>query len=197
MTSRTLGVVLAGGRSSRMGRDKALLEIGGETFLQRTARTLAAATEGDIAVSVAEASTAYASLAWTLIPDDSDLKDCGPIGGVVSAMRWARGRKIFDRILTLSVDMPLVTTSAIQALARGSPGCAVASHSGSTNPTFAVWLLDTLDDIERLSSTNGRRALHAILARIGAVPVPLDTFDPAQFVNVNTPDDYAALRSLI
>jgi molybdenum cofactor guanylyltransferase len=192
MSSRVLGVVLAGGRSQRMGRDKAFLDVGCETFLRRTGRNLAQATSGLVVISVASETSRHAETGWPLIQDALDLRDHGPIAGVVSAMRWAAESQEFDRIVTLPVDMPFITAPAVAFLAEASPATSVAVTGGNPIPTFAVWPLSALDTIERLVRENGLRALHAVQARLGAVPISMDAFEPSQFINVNTPEDFAS-----
>jgi molybdopterin-guanine dinucleotide biosynthesis protein A len=174
-----------------MSRDKAFLEIEGETFLSKASKTLAQATGGHVVISVAFATPLHADTGWTLIPDATDLNDHGPIAGVVSAMRWAAERQDFDRIVTLPVDMPFVTAPAVAFLIEGSLAASVAVTGGNPLPTFAIWPLAALDTIERMVREDGVRALHVAQARLDAAQCSLDTFDPLQFVNVNTPEDFA------
>jgi molybdopterin-guanine dinucleotide biosynthesis protein A len=191
MSPRDLGVVLAGGRSRRMGRDKALLEIDGETFLARVARTLTQSTGGHVVVSVAGETSLHTEAAWLIIADAPDLHDHGPIAGVVSAMRWAT-KGAFDRIVTLPVDMPFVAAPAISYLLETARAASVAGTGGNPIPTFAVWPLSTLDTVEQLVGQDRVRALHQVQARLGAAYVSMDAFEPLQFVNVNTPEDFAS-----
>lgn len=193
MAPCTLGVVLAGGRSSRMGRDKALLETGGETFLCRAGRTLALATMGHVAISVAGTPARRIETDWPLIPDAPDLLDRGPIAGIVSAMRWAAAKGGYDRIVTLPVDMPFVASPSVAALIMPSQSASVAMTQGRPIPAFAVWPLCALGTIERLVRQDGVLALHSVQARLAVKRISLDAFEPSQFVNINTPEDFAAI----
>src|SRR5262245_23173248 len=90
MLPRPVGVILAGGASTRMGRDKALLEIEGETLLARAARRLGEVCEE---VLVADAGR------FGGIPDGPGR---GPAAGLLGAARARPGRAL----LVLAVDLP-------------------------------------------------------------------------------------------
>ena len=91
------GVVLVGGLSSRMGRDKALIEIDGTTLLERAIELLRPhAREILVIGDPAKYSPPHA----TVIPDDEPGK--GPLGGLVTAM----GRARYVRLLVLACDLP-------------------------------------------------------------------------------------------
>src|SRR5438270_4435707 len=83
----TAGFVLTGGRSSRMGRDKALLPVGGSgpaggfTMVERTAELVRAAADSVTLIGMPER---YAHLALPVVADV--VEDCGPIGGVLTAL---------------------------------------------------------------------------------------------------------------
>lgn len=98
------GVVLAGGASSRMGRDKAYVEIDGRSMLSCVADTLAQVT-GDIVVVGRTSAGGYAS-----VPDSIPHK--GPLAGVVTALRSGAS------ILAVAVDQPFVQIATLEALLR-------------------------------------------------------------------------------
>jgi molybdopterin-guanine dinucleotide biosynthesis protein A len=91
--------VLAGGQSKRMGRDKALLPLGGQTLLERA---LALAHRVAPRVAVLGPREKYASARERIIEDE--FSDCGPLAGIHAAL----GASETDLNLILSVDMPFV-----------------------------------------------------------------------------------------
>src|SRR5687767_11220565 len=97
--ARVTGVVLAGGRSSRFGRDKALLELGGETLLARAVRVLSGVA-GEVLVLGPPERAVQAPTA-RILPDERP--GDGPLPALASALRAMRG----DRILAVATDMPL------------------------------------------------------------------------------------------
>lgn len=105
------GFVLAGGRSTRMGQDKALLQLGGVSLIERAVEKLrAVVSEVRILGSRAE----FASYA-PIVPDLHD--GCGPLGGLEAALAAAKT----DWILVLPVDMPFVPVKLLRAWVREVP----------------------------------------------------------------------------
>src|SRR5207302_9469448 len=94
------GFILAGGVSSRMGRDKALLEISGVPLLVRTARLIEPLVA---AVTVIGSPERYASLGLRVIPDA--VAGVGPLGGIATALRFSASAWN----LILGCDLPYLT----------------------------------------------------------------------------------------
>ncbi len=107
-----LGVVLAGGQSTRFGSDKALAELGGHTLLARAVDTLSGWCEY---VVVAGRETAPAPC----IPDWPH-PSMGPLGGIAAGLRLARDED-YEAVLTLGVDLGRPARQPARAARRG-PG---------------------------------------------------------------------------
>ena len=110
-------VVLAAGRSSRMGRPKALLEISGATFLELIIRT---GTEAGIARVVVTASDGGGEVARAVPPQVevvvNDAPHEGPVGGIRAVCRSLDGRWRNASFMVWPVDCPLVGVSTVKAL---------------------------------------------------------------------------------
>jgi len=124
--------ILAGGKSTRMGRDKAFLEFGGQTLLAR-ALVLARSASSDVRiVGGAEKFSRFA----TVVEDE--FRGRGPLSGIHAALRSSKT----DLNLILAVDMPLVSTSFLEYLtaeARKSPNLlAVVPRTGGRNQTLCA-----------------------------------------------------------
>jgi molybdopterin-guanine dinucleotide biosynthesis protein A len=155
-------VLLAGGRSRRLGRDKPLVEIGGRTILERTLEATAAVE--DIVLSVRDAAPHLAVLVragWRLsgpetgddrafrellrgtrrlrvVPDPTP--DLGPVAGLAAGLAAARG----DRAVVLAADLPFVTASLVERLFDAldrTPACdaVVPSIDGREQPLLAAY----------------------------------------------------------
>ena len=177
------GVILAGGASRRMGRDKALLEIEGETLVARAARLLAEVC-GE--VLIADRGTGPAS-----VPDGPGR---GPAAGILGAARARPGWSL----LVLAVDLPFVPVPLLKELARSEvdlPDLVIPSWSDGVEPLCAVYgpaALAVLEervgqgrlDLWSLPDTPGlavRRLGEEELRRFG---------EPARmFLNLNRPED--------
>ena len=105
-----IGVVLAGGRSTRLGQDKIRLRLPGDgrDMLARTADLLAARTDG-VVVSCRRSSAIAESGGLRVIPDEEE--GLGPLGGVQSALRALR-----EPILVLSCDLPFMDEATLRRL---------------------------------------------------------------------------------
>lgn len=177
----TAGAVLTGGGSRRMGRTKALVEVGGVPMARRVADTLAAA--GCVPVQLYGGDPReLASLDLPIVADRRP--GDGPLAGVVEALRSSPGD-----VLVVACDLPALTADVLTMLldaGAGRPDAdAVVAVTDRVEPGCALWRRSALPvAIEALET--GERALHRLLERLDRVEVAV----PAGALrNVNTPDD--------
>lgn len=173
-------VVLAGGRSSRMGRDKALLPWGGGTLLTHMHAVVLAAGADEVVVSGDRPA---------LDGVRDDIPDTGPMGALAQLMpRLCDGTWI-----VVPVDMPLLSADLLGALRAVEAACAsVENHS--------LPMCLRVDDhvrilVGEIGQQRGRAcSLRALQARLHAARLPAL---PWQSVlrNCNTPEDWAALQA--
>jgi molybdopterin-guanine dinucleotide biosynthesis protein A len=170
-----LGLILAGGRSSRMGEDQAMLCIGNETLLERTARILREAGATRVAVS------------GTREDGIADLwPDTGPIGGIASAMRELPD----GEWLVVPVDMPRLGPAVLAPLLADRRAAAThwQRHPLPMRLTMNATARVALEElVNRPGPACSIAQLHA---RLGAVALPLDGLDTRLLVNCNTPDEW-------
>lgn len=184
-------VVLAGGQSSRMGRDKAFLPFEGQTLLDHQIATLRASGAGEILISGRPDSN-YADFGLTVVLDETPGQ--GPLGGWIAAARRASG----GRLLVLAVDLPFMTGKFLRRLVGESgpvtQGC-VPSREGRLEPLVAVYPRDCLPIAERLLA-EGRRAMREFVnaavfeKRVHLLPV--GEAEAHLFRNWNTSGGYSA-----
>jgi molybdopterin-guanine dinucleotide biosynthesis protein A len=180
--------VLAGGKSSRMGQDKALLVWEGQTLLERcldVVRPLA-----DPVVVVADASDKYSVAGCRIV---SDLyPNAGPVGGIATALD-ALGPGWH---LATACDMPFLKRELLALLldcASEAYQAVVPWINGRPEPLCAVYRSTCLP-VLRTFLESGQRAAHKALERLKTLPVEEDTLrsvdpDLVSFVNVNSPED--------
>jgi molybdenum cofactor guanylyltransferase len=140
------GLVLAGGRSSRLGRDKALLPWPPNTFAKGNSQTLlghAIARLQSVCTTVSIcANRDDFPFAGAIIPDA--LPGSGPLGGIVAALEYS----ITDWNLMLAVDLPFVPVEVLQALvacARPPEGTVLSSPAPSLQTVACI-----LPELDRL-----------------------------------------------
>ena len=182
MITHTVGAILAGGDSSRMGTSKSLLVVDGVSFLERVHDTMTAVFTEVIVCGGSEIPSN-----GVLIPDEQP--GHGPVGGLLSALRIARGRPVF----VTTVDMPVVTSEAIRSLAepeaQGST-VRIAQVAGEDQPLFGVYGPD-MEPIARTVFDEGRRSVMAVIDEVD--DVTRITIDSSTLFNVNTRSDYDVL----
>jgi molybdopterin-guanine dinucleotide biosynthesis protein A len=186
------GVLLAGGRATRLGGvAKGLLLVGGEPIAARSLRLF-----GEVfgaALVVASDPAPYAALGAPAVPDA--IPDKGAPGGLHAALSAARTGWIF----AAACDMPFLSGEAIRflwALRRGAPAVAV-QWGGRLEGLFAFWSRACLPEVERLVR-GGEPSLWQLATAVGAEMVPdaaWRAFDPEgrTFQNANTPEDLGRL----
>ena len=167
-----------------MGRSKGSLRIDGVTFLER-AVTILDRVCGEVVVCGGD----DAAPGTLVLPDVGE--GAGPLGGIASALDHARGRAV----LVLAVDLPLVTVETVtRVIGPGPmPGQArIARVDGRIQPVCGVYAGDLMQLVEgRLDS--GDRSLMAFVRRVPHLTL-VDITD-GSLRNINTPQDYEALRS--
>jgi len=147
------GIVLAGGASRRMGRDKAGLVLGGKTLLQRQVDKLRLLGIEDILLSGAGCA---ALSGGRVIPDE--LPGNGPLGGIHACLRCARN----DACLVVSVDAALVPAAALAHLCQcHTDGVTVLRHGGWEEPLMGVYDSDAAGQIAALLGV-GERSVRAL-----------------------------------
>jgi molybdopterin-guanine dinucleotide biosynthesis protein A len=187
------GLVLAGGRSTRFGGDKAVAMLGGRTFLAWCAGALGDAGAA-VAVNARPGGTAAAqaqALGLEVLFDDPGLP-AGPLNGVLAGLDWAAARG-FEALLTLPCDTPRVGAAHLRALSAAFAGhdAAYAVAAGRPQGLCAAWRT-TLAGPLRLRLAGGEHpSIHALMAALGAAPVMFE--DAAAFANINTRADLAAM----
>jgi len=167
-----LGVVLAGGQSSRFGSDKALAELDGHTLLARAVDLASGWCEFVVVVG---RETAPAPT----LPDWPHA-GMGPLGGIAAALRLAADDG-YDAVLSIGVDAPDLPDDLCSLL---SPAPAYLA----AQPVVGLWPVSALPAIEAVLEGSGKHSMLAFAEAVGARAVRLAS-DPA---NINTPADLAA-----
>ena len=157
------GLIIAGGRSSRMGRDKAALTLpDGRTLLQRQVDILRAAGATTVLASVRPGGD-VALPGVTLVHDT--ITDAGPLAGIAAGLRAAPA----GLVLVLAVDMPGVQAAHLRQLVEmaGAERGVVPMQSGLCEPLVAVYPASLAGSAEAALKA-GERAVHAWVRREAA-----------------------------
>lgn len=183
-----LAVILAGGCSSRMGRDKASLPFGTGTMLSRLAEEYAPAFE--VMVSLREESQLDTGGLPVLL-DRSPGQ--GPLAGLEAAFHDTDAEAVFLTAADLPFGELRLALEIAGRLEAGDDACLIRRHTGAPEPLFAVYRRSCLPAVEECLR-EGRRSCRSLLEWVRvrwAEEEDLPGFDLDRILmNVNTPEDY-------
>jgi molybdopterin-guanine dinucleotide biosynthesis protein A len=185
-------VVLTGGASRRMGRDKATIRWGGESLVQRIVRTVSSRCAPVIVVRAPHQDMGDLGGNLDTVVVDDPQPGQGPLVALGQGLRAAAERGAL-RAFVCAVDMPLVTSALIDELATGGGRITLATAEGRDHYLAAVYDTDLCDTIDELTST-GERRLGSLFENVGAQRISVS--NPKWVANVNTEADLAALPPL-
>jgi len=164
-TLNIAGVVLAGGRSSRMGRDKAFLDFGGKPLIDHMMELLRDVALKDVYVS--GNIEGYPS-----IPDTQSFN--GPACAIADVMAHLTG---YDGVLFVPVDMPILSVGVLEALMQNKAG-----------GYFEEWPLPAF--ITQPCVVENAYSVQKLLDEQGVTPLEIPAQYKAEMQNFNTPEDW-------
>lgn len=185
------GIVLCGGKSSRMGTSKALLPFGPETMLQRVVRLVGQVVHPLVVVAATDQALPELPQDTILTRDEREAR--GPLEGLRAGLK-ALPQEIELAYVT-SCDVPLLVPGFVQQMIELATGYDVACMEidGFAHPLSAVYRRTTLPVIEELLSEDRLRPIFLFdRVRTRRVTAPEMTADPElrTLQNLNTPEEY-------
>lgn len=192
MTVRTVGVVLAGGASRRMGGSpKAAMTLGRQTLLERAAERL----RGQVDALVINSNDDLSLDDAPTVPDPFEERR-GPLAGILAAIMWAEEHHPTAlHVASVPVDVPHFPLDLVERLADIAPedGCAIARAGGDPQPVFGLWPVQMREALQSFLLTSETLKIMEFVD--GQDAGVADFGDVGPFENVNTPDDLEAARA--
>ncbi len=186
---------MAGGQSSRLGTNKALVEVGGQRIIERILARVRGL--GDEVLLVTNTPAEYAYLGLPSFPDL--LPGKGPLGGLYTALSYAKN----EYILALSCDQPFLNRNLLAyllSLRHDYDVVVPLNREGYPQSMHAVYGKGCLEPIRRSLEAERLKVIGFFSdVRVREVTgAEIDRFDPQRlsFLNVNTPEDLAEARRL-
>ena len=192
------GVILAGGKSRRMGEDKRFLQVGEATLLDRTVSVMSRLFP-EVLIIIAQDSAPLAVTGCIVYRDL--VADCGSLGGLYTGLAQATN----DRIFVVACDMPFLNPEMIRwFVARDCSADVVMAHlPDGLQPLHAVYGKRAVPVFERMAASHElkiRNIASDPSLRVTVVsPSEWGDRDPLaqSFRNVNTPADLEAARAAL
>src|SRR5882672_7995171 len=187
------GFVLAGGRSRRMGSNKALLPLGGRRLVDWAIGLIEPHVQETFVVGPPEV---FPLLHVPVRPDE--IRQAGPLGGILTGLRHSR----FESSLVLGVDLPFLSGEILERVLAASRGFDMTlPRMGETLETLcAVYSKGCITHIEALLMA-GDKSVHELMGRVRVNILPEEEFKDlggaAMFFNINTREDYEAAKKRV
>jgi len=190
--NRPAGVILAGGRSRRMGGSrKALLEIDGQALLARVVAHLKPSVE-PLLLSCERATREFDEFGLEVV---TDLLPGfrGPLMGLYSALQHLADKGYDNGLVLCPCDAPFIPHNLVQvlndAVQSDEKPVVMICYQGVVQPTFSLWQTHHLPTIREAVVKRGMGGLKHVLTSLPHIVVDWPPSEPPPFFNVNTPED--------
>ena len=185
--STITGIILAGGKSSRMGEDKGFLKLNGKTFMSSIIAALKPIVGEIIIVSN---NSEYDVFNLKRVADS--MEDSGPLAGLYSGLLHSET----ENNIVLSCDVPLISSSVLKKLLEGAPSETEViqfESEGKTMPLVAMYKKKCRHHFLKLLQTNERRLRFAI-DQLDVKTITLDSELGKTVRNINTISELKDLK---
>jgi molybdenum cofactor guanylyltransferase len=200
-----IGIVLAGGKSSRMGGgDKALLPLGGRPLLARVVARLRPQV-AEIVLNANDDPGRFAAFGLPLVADCL-AGQMGPLAGIHAGLAWAwANRPESSFVITVAADTPFFPTDLVSRLRAATsmtdPKLVVARSENGVHPVFGLWPLSLAPLLEESLRRGARKALDFVAEHrakeVVFPPIEIGGRAVDPFFNINRPEELAEAEALL
>ncbi|MDE2444954.1 MAG: molybdenum cofactor guanylyltransferase [Alphaproteobacteria bacterium] len=187
---RILGAVIAGGKSIRMGQEKALVKLGSKSIILRVVDRLLPQVE-DAIVNANGDTKRFEFLELDIVPDiDTELET--PLAGIHAALIYAK-EEDYNAVVTVPSDAPFVPHDLVRKLSGTKP--AIANSKGQQHYLTGFWPVSLLPLLEAQMVKSNRVQDWVKACGAASVNWRADDYDP--FLNINTPADLKTAHKIL
>lgn len=181
-------VVLAGGKSSRMGQDKALMMLGDKMIIQRVLDTVSSVFDE---VYISGNRFHYSIFSKGIIEDNVVQK--GPMGGIYSALEYCK-----EDLFVCSCDMPFISSELIRKIIREriDDRISVMNYNDKIYPVLGVYPYSVMEAFRNSISNNHLRMI-SLLEEQSAYYIQSENNLEDQLLNINTPENFRKAEIIV
>ena len=193
-----LPVVLAGGKSKRFGEDKSQAQLGSKILIDYILSEII----NDFIEVIIVANDPIKHLSSNKITKIEDCKrDLGPLGGIFSAMKWAKdNKKKYQWIITFPSDTPFfknkIMHSFLNKINTKESELFFMKSNEKRHNIFGLWSLDLIDQLEK-DLENGSRKVENWANNIGVKTINMSFEKEDPFFNINTKEDLEKAEKIL
>ena len=186
-----IGIILAGGKSSRFGEDKSNIRLGNKTLLDHTIDKIEKEFGEILIISNNKNYNFKNKKIYTV-------KDCiegqlGPLAGILTAMKWAKeNKKNYKWIASFPCDTPFFDTKLISKLKlktkETSKKLIFLNSDKKRHNIFGLWSMDLIETLEK-DIENSFRKVEIWADKVGYESININTEKFDRFLNINTKED--------
>ncbi len=194
-----IGIILAGGKSSRFGEDKSNIRLGNKTLLDHTIDKIEKEFGEILIISNNKNYNFKNKKIYTV-------KDCiegqlGPLAGILTAMKWAKeNKKNYKWIASFPCDTPFFDTKLISKLklkTKETSKKLIFLNSGKKRHNiFGLWSMDLIKTLEKDIKNNFRK-VEIWADKVGYESININTEKFDNFLNINTKEDFEKAKKNI
>ena len=200
-----IGIVLAGGKSSRMGGgDKALLPLGGRPLLAHVVARLRPQV-AEIVLNANDDPGRFAAFGLPLVADRFH-GQMGPLAGIHAGLAWVKANRPEHRfVITVAADTPFFPADLVSrfcaATSMTDPKLVVARSESGVHPVFGLWPVSLAPHLEDSLRRGARKALDFVAAQqakeVACPPIEIGGKAVDPFFNINRPEDLTEAEALL
>lgn len=186
------GIILAGGKSSRMGSDKGIVNLNGKKFIEHI---LEAVLPNVNEVLIIANNDNYNNLGYKVIKDK--IKDCGPLGGIYTGLMNSQT----ENNMVVSCDIPFINSDLVKYIIENTSNAdiTVPVYKGNIEPLCAVYTKRTSDQIHNLIMNKDlkiQNILKYFITKELFITKMQKFYTDKLFVNINTPEELKQQKEL-
>jgi molybdenum cofactor guanylyltransferase len=183
------GILLSGGKSSRMGEDKAFMRYQNRYLYEFSLSILKLFSEE---ILLSSGNPRFKHLEYPCIVDE--ISNLGPLGGIFSCLRLIKN----EYAIVLPCDMPFITEKIVKFLIENSDGFDITialNHENHPEPLIGIYSSSLIPAIEEMIHSNQYK-MQELFLRANTNFVKIPDIKPESFRNINYPEDFNSLQVL-